>query len=124
MSIIDQGENPGTQELTLEQKQERLKKQVARKSYETFQAMVGNYSEIKRMMWQNQQGLTPQQAFDALGTNAAELFQLSSVLVQAVNSVKPNTLDPAQPYEFTVNEDGTVTVGDPVATEDEEGGGA
>lgn len=114
MSIIDEGANSGPQELTLEQKQELVKKRIAKKSYETLQGLIGAYGDIKTMVWNNQQGLTPQEVFDALGTNGAELFQLSGLLVQTVNAAKPGAINPAQPYEFTINEDGTVTVGNPV----------
>lgn len=114
MSIITDGASSGQQELTTEQKQDRVKTQIARKSYETFQGMIGSYNDIKERVWNNPQGLSPQEVFDALGTNSAELFQLSALLVATVNSAAPDTLDGSQPYAFTVNGDGTVTVGDPV----------
>lgn len=117
MSIIEKGQNAGEQELTLAQKQERTKVRIARKSYETYQGLIGSYTDIREMVWNNQQGLTPQQVFDALGTDAAEMFQLSGLLVQTVNAVKPDTLSAAQPYEFTVNDDGTVTVGNEIVPE-------
>ncbi len=76
-----------------------------------FQGLIGVYSDIAKRVWDNQQGLTPQEVMDALGTNAADLFQLSALLVTTVNTAKPGTLDGEQPYEFTINPDGTVTVG-------------
>lgn len=114
MSLIDSGQKVGQGELTLEQKKERVKKRIERKTYETYAGLIGSYNDLSKMVWHNPQGLTPQQVFDSLGTNAAELFELSALLVQTVNTAKPGTLDPAQPYEYTVNEDGTVTAGDPV----------
>lgn len=114
MSIIQEGANAGQQELTLEQKKERTKIRIARKSYETFQGLVGTYVELKQTVWENPQGLTPQQVFDALGTNGGELFSLSTLLVTTVNTVIPGTLTDTHPYEFTINPDGTVTVGNPV----------
>lgn len=115
MSLITDGANIGQQELTTEQKQERVKKQIARKSFETLQGLVGSYNDIRQMAWENRAGLTPQEVFDAIGANGAELFQLSALLVNTVNTAKPDTLDSSQPYEFTINPDGTVTVGDKVA---------
>ena len=123
MSIIDQGANAGQKELTKEQKQERTAMQIAKKSYETYAALIGTYKDLQQKVWNNPSGLTPQEVFDSLGTNAGELFTLSALLVQTVNSVKPNTLNPAQPYEYTINEDGTVTVGDPVVEDDGGDGG-
>lgn len=113
MSIIDPTINQ-PQEPTLEQKKERVSRRIKQKSTETLFGLIGTYEELKTIVWENPQGLTPQQVFDSLGTSAGELFQLSAVLVQTVNTVQPNTLDAAQPYQFTVNPDGTVTVGDPV----------
>jgi len=112
MSIIntDQERTPPT----TEQKQQQTVLRIQRQATHLFSQMGQTYEGIKQSVWGNQQGLTPQEVFDALGTNGAELFQLSALLVQAVNAAKPDTLDPAQPYEFTINEDGTVTVGDPV----------
>jgi len=121
MSLIEDGQNSGQQELTLAEKQTRVKKQISRKTFETLQGLIGSYNDIRQMVWNNRQGLTPQEVFDALGTNGAELFQLSGLLVTTVNTAKPDTLDAAQPYEFTINPDGTVTVGDPVETPEEEG---
>ena len=72
--------------------------------------MTTTYKTIRQVVWSNAQGLTPQEVFDALGSSGAELFQLSSLLVQTVNAAQPGTLDPTQPFDFTINPDGTVTV--------------
>jgi hypothetical protein len=119
MPLIEDGANSGQQELTLEQKQDRVSTQIKRKSFETFQGLIGSYTDIKKRVWDNPQGLTPQEVMDSLGTSAAELFQLSSLLVTTVNTAQPDTLDASQPYEFTINPDGTVTVGAEIVAEGE-----
>lgn len=59
--------------------------------------------------------LTPQQAIDSLGDEAARIFQAHGALTQviavvaALDGVEPDILLPTD--EFTVNQDGTVTVG-------------
>ena len=116
MPIIDPDIN-SRPELTIEQKQQRAARRIKQMATELFSGMGDTYQGIREIVWQNPQGLTPQQVFDALGTEGAELFQLSSLLVQTVNAAKPDTLDGSQPYNFTVNDDGTVTVGEPVGTD-------
>ena len=111
MPIIDPNINK-QKELTLEEKQERVAKRIKQEATNLFTGMAGTYQTLKQIVWENPAGLTPQEVFDALGSDSAQLFQLSALLVQTVNAAQPGTLDPAQPYNFTINPDGTVTVGD------------
>ena len=113
MSLITEGPQ-GPQEPTTEQKKNRAKRNIQRKVYETYQGLISSYNDIRTAVWENPAGLTPQEVFDALGTDGAELFQLSALLVNTVNSAKPDTLSGDQPYEFTVNPDGSVTVGNKI----------
>ena len=113
MSLIENGQNVG-QEKTLEQKKEIAKRRIERKVFETYQGLIESYASIRQMVWDNPQGLTPQEVLDALGTSGAELFQLSGLLVNTVNTAQPDTLSGDQPYEFTVNPDGSVVVGDKI----------
>jgi len=114
MSLIDNGQNTGQVELTLAQKQERVKKQIERKTWDTFSGLVAVHKELMQKVWENPQGLTPQEVFDSLGANAGELFSLATLLVTTVNTAKPGTLVDAHPYNYTINGDGTVTVTSPV----------
>ena len=70
-----------------------------------------------RLVWENDQGLTPQQVCDAMGggpDGAAKSFAMHGVLTQAIVSLA--TLDGSPPdillptFAFTANADGTVTV--------------
>lgn len=58
--------------------------------------------------WQNPK-LTPQQAADALGTDAVTLRHLWLALVSFVNTVQPGTLTFNEPA-LTENQDGSITV--------------
>jgi hypothetical protein len=108
MSILE--DNQQINPLTLEQKQLRAKNQISRQASSLFQNMLQTYNQISGMVWQNRQGLTPQQVLDGLGPNAAELFALSALLVSTVNNAKPGTLSGETPYPVIINPDGTVTV--------------
>ena len=111
MSLIQRGSSQGPRELTKEDKQEITKGQIEKDAYDAFKTLTETYNKIYNRVWENHLGLTPQEVFDALGPQGAELFQLSALLVQTVNTAQPGTIKPAQPYEFTINGDGTVTVG-------------
>lgn len=113
MPIIDPTINQPV-EPTLAEKQTRVSRRIKQKSTETLFGLIGTYTELMQTVWQNPAGLSPQQVFEGLGTDASQLFSLATVLVTTVNTVQPGTLVDAHPYNYTINEDGTVTVGDPV----------
>jgi hypothetical protein len=69
------------------------------------------------LMWEVEGSTGPQQVFDQFGGQAAELFVHGSALVQFIQGLDPLFVPSPIPFEFTINEDGTVTVGEPVAPE-------
>ena len=99
--------------LTTEQKQQQAALRIQNEATILFQRMGQTHSQIMQIVFQNQQGLTPQQVLDAVGTNAAELLTLAGSLVTLVNTAVPSTLPTTFPYALTANGDGTVTVGSP-----------
>ena len=105
MSIL----NPTT-ELTTAQKQNRAAQAIQSQAANLFANMGRTYEQISNIVFNNPQGLTPQEVLDALGTNAAELLSLSDLLVQTVNAAAPGTITPGYPVTLTANPDGTVTV--------------
>jgi hypothetical protein len=112
MAILDGPENPTP---TTEQKQTRVRNRVKRMSTDLLTRIKSQHQEIMQAVWNNPAGLTPQQVMDAFGSEAAELFQLSDQLLTMLGNVKPD--DPyleeaAAPYNYTINDDGTVTIGD------------
>lgn len=88
-------------------------RQVAKSNYEQLCRMQ---KDGIRMIWANAQGLTPQEACDAIGTECAKVFQLHGFLTEAIvkiastAGVAPDISLPT--FAFTANEDGTVTISD------------
>jgi hypothetical protein len=104
MSILDNiGENSISNQVA-----NRIKNQTR----QTFQNMVNSFNEGSKTFWQNPRGLTPTQIAQALGTDAKEIFQLHYTLGQLIANVKPEAIAEGLSLigQFTMNEDGTVTV--------------
>ena len=104
MSILDSiGENS-----VADQVSNRIKNQTK----QTFQNMVNSFNEGSKTFWQNPRGLTPTQIAEALGTDAKEVFELHYALGQLIDSIKPDSIQEgwAAIGQFTMNEDGTVTI--------------
>lgn len=99
-----------TTELTTAQKQNRAAQAIQSQASNLFTNMGRTYEQISNIVFNNPQGLTPQEVLDGLGTNAAELLSLSDLLVQTVNTAAPDTITPGYPATLTANPDGTVTV--------------
>lgn len=75
--------------------------------------MAQEFTAVFNDLWTNV-NLTPQQCFDAVGTDAKTLLQILSTLQSNVNALIPGKLTQTPPFQFVVNPDGTVTVGAPV----------
>ena len=86
-----------------------------------FVAQVAAFKEAFARIWNRQDGVTPQQMFDQAGTNAGNLFAAANASVAyftamaaANGQTLANYLQPADytpPLPYTINADGTVTVG-------------
>jgi hypothetical protein len=78
----------------------------------SFNQMVNNFNEGSRVFWQNPRGASPQDIAAELGTDAKEVFELHHKLGQLIGSVKPEAITEGVSLvgNFTMNEDGTVTV--------------
>jgi hypothetical protein len=80
-----------------------------------FQQARSAFLNIDRLVWQNPWGLTPQQAFDALGTRAGSLVTYQTRLATFINQNTPGTANDVATIKpagvtITVNGDGTVTL--------------
>jgi hypothetical protein len=62
-------------------------------------------------IWNNPQGLTPQQVFDSLNTNAGSFLTLLNSIISALNAIIPGSINLTAPHSTTINDNGTVTVG-------------
>lgn len=92
-------------------KQARTKDQISRVSTSGFTGLKLATLQLFSFIWKNPYGLTPQEAFDSLGADAASLHSLFAPVSQLVNAALPNSLDLSEPKAVTANQDGTVTVG-------------
>jgi hypothetical protein len=78
----------------------------------TYQQMVQAFNQGSRMFWANDMGASPVEIAAELGTNAKEVFELHHKLGLLIASVKPEAVAEGASLvgDFTMNEDGTVTV--------------
>lgn len=110
MGILDLP--PSQDPTTLENKKQRTALVIRNSVLMLFAQMKNGYEQNHTQVWENPDGLTPQQVCDALGSDAVELFTLASVLANTVNHAKPDTITGSVPDGVTAtpNEDGTVTI--------------
>lgn len=85
----------------------------------TYQQMVQSFNQGAKMFWQNGMGASPSEIASELGSDAKEVFELHYKLGQLIASVKPEAISEGVSLvgNFTMNEDGTVTVTVPEAPE-------
>lgn len=76
--------------------------------------LLRSYTALYHEIWQNPDGLTPQQACDSLGTKAGDLFAVAGIMANALSTIDPAGLGtmatPPLGYTVATNPDGTVTV--------------
>jgi len=106
MSILDQ---PTSTAVTPAQREAA---KIRADAFENFSRLVAAYEYGLKQFWDNPNA-TPAEIAAALGTDAAEVFQLHGTLATVIRQVKPNAdISSASDYgTYTVNADGTVTVG-------------
>ena len=106
--------NPQIQEPTTEQKVQRAVENIKRMAAQNYQMLVQAQRQGIQVVWENPQGLTPQQVVDGLGTSAVKIFDLHAQLTEAIidiaaiDGVTPEIALPKK--NFTRNSDGTVTI--------------
>jgi len=90
---------------------DRVAKEVAHRVDQLYNTIVSEIDNISALVWRN--GLVaPADIFAKLGTDGYKLFAYSAALVQVANTANPsNPITITIPYEYTINPDGSVTVG-------------
>lgn len=107
-------------EPTKEEKQKQAARRLQAIYAQMYDQMHRTFNRGMQLVWNNKQGLTPQEVFDAIGTDSDKALQLAAELKSAtekaaeIEGIDPPGL-PEIPNEITVNADGTVIVGDPIA---------
>jgi hypothetical protein len=91
--------------------QAKVKDRLDQRVNGLFNYLEQEFNNLMQEFWENSAGLTPQQVFDAYGTDAAQWFALANDLANMMNAIVPNTVDPTPPLPYTINPDGTVKVG-------------
>jgi len=111
MALIQAVPNSTPVPLSTAQLEALTTQQITNQLQTQFGNNIATFNRIYNLVWNNPQGLTPQQVLNGLGADATELFQLAVGMANYVNSIIPNTLPTTTPYAITFNQDGTVTVG-------------
>ncbi len=104
--------------------------QILRQARSMFQLLLTHHKQGYRLVWNNLRA-TPEEVIAALGTDAAEVFALSSqlgtLLASAVGNDMKKIIENGIPtgvpegYSYKANEDGTITLSK--TDEAAEGGG-
>jgi len=105
MSVLD---SPAVAEITPAMRQAAQIKQSARSAYQHLVTVFNNGS---KQFWRNPQA-SPSQIAAALGTDAAEVFELHAKLGAFLASIRPEAIQEGIDMvgQFTCNQDGTVTI--------------
>ena len=82
-----------------------------------FRRLQGLLSQGATLVWSNPSGATPQQVVSTMGTQAATIFELSSILCSTLGAFTGSTIGvmPAG-WSYTANADGTVTLVAPASS--------
>jgi hypothetical protein len=72
-----------------------------------FDRMLNEFVTDVGLVWQNEDGLTPDEALEALGPDGVEIFRLAAILKDAINAAKPNTITQVTP-DVIPHADGTI----------------
>jgi len=107
MSLLNTVQAP----ITLQDKQVAVANEIKSVCSAMFAFNASNFTRIFQMVWNNRNGLTPQQVCDALGTDAGALFTLAGGLQAVINTAKPDSLTLTPPKSVSIGSDGNVTIG-------------
>jgi len=91
------------------------KNRIVAMSTAMFRRMKQEHARIFNMLWNNPKA-TPQEILDEYGTDAASLFSFSLQIQTMAKAIDPGYVPLVSPYEYTINRDGTITVGDKIKT--------
>jgi len=78
-----------------------------------YHQTVSQHARLFQQFWENRK-VSPQEILDEYGTDAAQLFAYSSQLQALAKGINPDYEPLVPPYAFTINRDGTVTVGEKI----------
>lgn len=102
-----------TKEITKAQKITEAKNRLATDMDMLLKRMVGTLERGMEQVW-NPEGFTTEELMASYGTDALQLFQVAGGLKQLIATIRPDIELPETPREVIPNDDGTVTIGDPI----------
>jgi hypothetical protein len=97
---------------TVAGKQEKMRARLSQVLQSQFDSIKSVVEHGRTNIWSNPDGLTPQEAFDAFGTDGYQLLKASMAAINMLNAIVPGTADASLPDGHTVqvNADGSITV--------------
>lgn len=104
MGLLDDGE------VTREEIMHNVRQKIRKKTNRLLNKTAKQHRELFSYVWENPEGVTAQEIFDEYGTDAVQLFVLSSGIQNLIESIDPNSPSLSTPFPYTINPDGTVTV--------------
>jgi hypothetical protein len=104
MSILDNNQSSIDKSI-------QISNHIKNSTKHTFQFMKDAFNNGSQTFWNNPRA-TPSEIATALGTDAKEVFELHYALGLLINSIKPESIQEGWAIigQFTMNEDGTVTI--------------
>jgi hypothetical protein len=105
MSILDNNLQPPVNKAV------KVANSIKGTTRQTFQMMTNAFNAGSKNFWNNPHA-TPTEIAEVLGTDAREVFELHYALGQLINSIKPESIQEGWDVigQFTMNEDGPVTI--------------
>lgn len=98
-------------EPTLEEKQNAFKEFVIENLTVGFNGVSQIQSLLFNQIWNNQDGLSPQECFDGLGEDAVALLTAADLVNKMLPVLKADHVGPEAPNEIEVDKNGKVIVG-------------
>ncbi len=86
-------------------------RKIDSKVLETIENAKVGYRATYDMLWHTP-NVHPQEICDILGNEAYKMFENAMRWIQVLQQFDPSWVYPPAPYQFTVNENGTVTIGE------------
>lgn len=99
--------NPTPEEIR-QQYKDRFKQNISAQMTSMYSPLVSGFNKLFNQIWSNDT-ITPQEAFELIGTDSVALFQIAGAFQQAINTAVPNSLNLTPPVSLTFNGDGTVS---------------
>ncbi len=97
-------------EITHEEKLKRHLSELSTISSKTVDIIVERLEKILKGFWEHPD-FTPQECFDFYGNEAYKLFQESNDTIAFIQKYRPGYFPAVNITAFTINQDGTVTIG-------------